>query len=204
MKTAAAIVLALALFGMFSKGKKERKPDVLPPPQRIVLHYDCARPEEVIVDEGRVQRIMTFSTKFSRRRAVDDETMYKIAQNIVRYAAANCIETELAAALVARESGFNPRAVSNAGAQGLGQMIPSTARKMGVQDPFDIEDNLRGTMAYLKELLDMWSDYPDQVDRALGSYLLGPGNVRRAGGVPGSARRYIDDIYAYRNQMLSY
>lgn len=203
MKTAAAIVLALALFGMFPKGKK-RKESPAPPPPQVVLHYDCAQPGEVIVDEGRVQRIMTFSTKFSRRRAVDDETMHKIARNIVRYSASHCIETELAAALIARESGFNPRAVSKTGAQGLGQLIPSTARRVGVKDPFDIEDNIRGSMAYLKEMLDMWGDYPDQVDRALASYLVGPGNVRRAGRVPDSARYYINDIYAYRNQMLSY
>ncbi len=84
------------------------------------------------------------------------------------------------ASLVRISSGFNPHAVSPSGAQGLGQLIPSTARKMGVQNPFDVEDNLRGSLAYLKQLVDLWAGYPDQIERALASYNAGPRTVRNA------------------------
>lgn len=194
--------MILAVFGMFSKSKKKHE-EPLPPPIQVAYTYNCAQPDEVQVDENSVRRIVEFSTKIRRNRPVDDPTMTRIAQTIVRYSVANCLEPELVAALIGRESGFNPNAVSRNGAQGLGQMIPSTASNMGVNNPFDIEDNVRGTTKYFKKLLDMWNGYPDQVERALASYLAGPGTVSRHGGVPGSTRDYINGVFEYRAKMLA-
>ncbi|MEW5947014.1 MAG: lytic transglycosylase domain-containing protein [bacterium] len=195
MKTAAVIVLVLALIGMFPK---HRSGESAPVP--IMAAYECAQPEGVVVDESRAERIARFGE--SIRTVVDGETMRFIARGIVKYATAHCIEPELAAALVARESRFNPRAVSKNGAMGLGQLIPSTAKRVGVSDPFDIEDNLRGTTLYFKSLLDMWSGHADQVERALASYLVGPSRVEKEG-VPPSSRPYINDILDYRARILS-
>ena len=86
-------------------------------------------------------------------------------------------------------------------------MLPSTARGMGASDCFDIEQNLRGAMGYLRLMLDKWDGYSDQVDRALASYLLGPLTVERRGGVPwnnATCKRYITDIYSYREKIKAY
>ena len=208
MKTAAAVVLIVALIGLIPKKKKKQPP---PPSStaavQVVQSKNCTPPENVEIDEDLVRRIVTHGQKLYRRQTVSDEKLDFIARNIIKYATLNCIEPELAASLVARESGYNPRAVSPSGACGLGQMLPSTARAMGASDCFDIEQNLRGAMAYLRQMLDMWEGYSDQMDRALASYLLGPGTIKRRGGVPWNNRTckvYITDIYKYRDTIKSY
>ncbi|MEW6202011.1 MAG: lytic transglycosylase domain-containing protein [bacterium] len=205
MKTAAAIVLVLALIGMFPKSKKHPDGRYVPPPAPVTQTYECFQPDSVVVDQSRVERIVRFGQRFFSRRGISESTMRDVAYNIVKYSTAHCIEPELIAALVARESGFNPRAVSRNGAMGLGQLIPSTARSMGVNDPYDIQDNLRGTTRYFKNLLNMWNGYSDQIERSLASYYFGPRVVENAGGVPNRSgvKEFIRDIFSYREKMLS-
>lgn len=91
------------------------------------------------------------------------------------------MDADLLEALVEAESGGNERAVSGAGAQGLTQLMPATARGLGVADAFDPEQNLRGGARYLKQQLDR---YGGDMDRALAAYNAGPGAVDRYGGIP--------------------
>ncbi|MFN3662398.1 lytic transglycosylase domain-containing protein [Yoonia sp.] len=81
--------------------------------------------------------------------------------------------------LVQRESGWNPQAVSHKGAIGLAQLMPSTARGLGV-DPHDPESNLNGGARYLRIQFDSFGSWP----LALAAYNAGPGAVSRHGGVP--------------------
>jgi soluble lytic murein transglycosylase-like protein len=83
-------------------------------------------------------------------------------------------------ALVWQESRWRPNAVSHAGARGLAQLMPGTARDLGVNadDPFD---NLEGGARYLREQLDR---FDGDLERALAAYNAGPGRVQRAGGIP--------------------
>ena len=83
-------------------------------------------------------------------------------------------------ALVAAESGYRPHAVSSAGAAGLGQLMPATARSLGVFDRFDVRANLDGAARYLRLMIDRFGS----VATALAAYNAGPGAVIRAGGIP--------------------
>lgn len=89
------------------------------------------------------------------------------------------VPVDLFLRLVNQESRFNPNAVSPAGAMGLAQLMPGTARDLGV-DPNDPVQNLTGGARYLRQQLDTFG----QPDLALAAYNAGPGNVRKHGGIP--------------------
>lgn len=100
---------------------------------------------------------------------------------------------ELIHSVVAAESAFEPQAVSPAGAQGLMQLMPATARELGVEDSFDPEQNLLGGSTYLKRLL---GKYHGDLDKALAAYNWGPGNVDRKGlaEMPEETRNYLAKV----------
>ncbi|HWE49069.1 MAG TPA: lytic transglycosylase domain-containing protein [Bryobacteraceae bacterium] len=90
------------------------------------------------------------------------------------------------------ESGFNPAAISPKGATGLMQLMPDTARQLGV-DPKDPRQNAEGGAQYLRDLLALYENRPDQVLLALAAYNAGPGAVEKYHGVPPylETRQYI-------------
>jgi soluble lytic murein transglycosylase-like protein len=103
-----------------------------------------------------------------------------LAPAIARAAAAEGIDPALLSAVAWTESGFRPQAVSGAGAQGLMQIMPATARGLGV-DPLDPQQALLGGARYLRQQLDAFGG---RADLALAAYNAGPTAVRRAGGIP--------------------
>ena len=97
---------------------------------------------------------------------------------IQEHAGRHSLRPELVRAVIQVESGFNPRALSPKGAMGLMQLMPATARYLGVIDAFDPEDNIRGGTRYLRLLLDK---YDGDERLALAAYNAGPGAVDKYG-----------------------
>ncbi|MBI5015140.1 MAG: lytic transglycosylase domain-containing protein [Deltaproteobacteria bacterium] len=108
------------------------------------------------------------------------------------------LDPRLVNAVIQVESGENPGALSHKGAMGLMQLMPDTARAMGVQDPFEPRDNIQGGVKYLAQMLDR---FHGRLDLALAAYNAGPSAVERYGGVPPYAetRNYVNRVLdAYR------
>ena len=120
----------------------------------------------------------------------------RIESSIATAAKRYNLPTVLVRAVVKAESGFRVRAVSPAGAQGLMQLMPATARELGVTDPFDIDQNIDGGAKYLRAMLDRFGG---DVKLALSAYNAGPGTVARYNGkVPyAETRNYVDRVLRF-------
>jgi hypothetical protein len=91
------------------------------------------------------------------------------------------VDASLVSAVIRAESNYEPRSVSRKGARGLMQLMPATARRMGVRKPFDPRSNVRAGVRYLRELADRYDGRPELV---LAAYNAGEGAVQAHGGVP--------------------
>jgi len=102
------------------------------------------------------------------------------------------LDPKLLHAIAKVESNYNPRAVSPKGALGVMQLIPSTARLVGVSDPFDPRENIYGGARYLRYLLDKFGD----LTLALAAYNAGPKAVEAYGGIPPypETQRYVRSV----------
>lgn len=140
------------------------------------------------VDERQESTVVSDKGEQSARRT-------EIDQAIVSAAGKYGLPAELITSVIRHESNFDPRAVSSAGAQGLMQLMPATARELGVDDPFDVRQNIDGGARYLKQML---TQFDGDMRQALAAYNAGPGTVRRYGGIPPypETLRYVRKVMA--------
>ena len=117
----------------------------------------------------------------------------RVADALNAAADAEGLPRELVWAVAFVESRYNPDAVSRVGAIGLMQLMPGTADAMGVEDPFNPEQNARGGAKLLARLI---KKYGGDVRRALAAYNWGSGNVDRSARWPGSVHAYADNVLA--------
>jgi len=101
------------------------------------------------------------------------------------------ISPKLLKAVAKVESNFRPDVTSTAGAMGIMQLMPGTARGLGVTDAFDPEQNIMGGAKYLRQMLDRFGG---DIRLALGAYNAGPGAVAKHGGVPSYSQKYVSKV----------
>ena len=106
------------------------------------------------------------------------------------------VPADLTRAVIGAESHFDPNVTSPKGAMGLGQLMPGTAKDLGVANPYDPEQNIRGTSLYLSQLIKM---FPDSMEKVIAAYNAGPQTVKEAGGVPNfdETKAYVDRVIGY-------
>lgn len=130
-------------------------------------------------DGGEVQtfNVQRAATGLKVTRPPDTRSA-RFDSSIETHAKAHGVDPDLVRAVIQVESAFNPVAVSSKGAMGLMQLMPATAADFNVGNPFDPEENIRGGVGYLKQLL---ARYDGKVELALAAYNAGPGAVDKYG-----------------------
>lgn len=137
-----------------------------------------------------------------RAKKISVEESSDIVDAIMRYSEQYDVNPKLVTAMIGRESGFDPQSVSSSNAQGLAQLLPSTAAHIGINDPFSIDEGTKGAALYIKMMLDRWVGYPNQIPLALASYAEGPNQIARAGGAySDQTAKYINDIISGCNSI---
>lgn len=151
---------------------------VRPQPVRLTQGADGRR---VIVNENSVQRARRFAAELLPIPDLPDLPSGALEPIIRRHSDAQHLDPRLVRAVIQVESGYNHRARSNKGAMGLMQLMPDTAVELAVFHPFDVDENLRGGTAYLRQMID---SFHGSLEMALAAYNAGPGAVERHHGVP--------------------
>jgi len=179
-------------------------------PQGLALG-EAQKDEEVIYYKRDDQGIF----HFTNRRTSSQYKVYMVFRGIMRanpnmkkeeiisiarkYSRLFNLDERLIQAVIEVESGFQSKAVSPVGAEGLMQIMPDTQKHLGVEDSFNPDDNIRGGVKYLREMLDRFG----RVDLALAAYNAGPSRVEQYKGIPPyeETQNYVRKVLALYKRM---
>jgi soluble lytic murein transglycosylase-like protein len=170
-------------------------------PEFVVENKTPAYVDNVMNDLWAIARIGTMPTTapvetVKMRASVNRSAVFHPVIN--RAAALYQVDPALVQAIIFAESGYNPSAVSKRGAMGLMQLMPGTAKAMGVKDCFDPEHNIYGGVKYFKKLV---NQFDGDVELALAAYNAGSRKVREFNGIPPyrATEHYIQKVLKYYN-----
>ncbi len=148
------------------------------PPRIADLKEDIPSRQEAPLEEGRPLPKMPDSARSRKISMKHAKRLARFAPLIEKAARKHNVPVELICGVILQESGANPRAVSHCGARGLMQLMPATARRFGVKNSFNPEQNIDGGTKYIRWLLDR---FDGDVKLALAAYNAGEGNVAKYG-----------------------
>ena len=158
---------------------------------------------EIYLHERRVAPVQTASYRVQPASYSVQTPSYRVCETpgnydgyIAEAARTHGVSFSLIKAVIRAESAFDPDAVSTKGACGLMQIMPATARELGVADPFDPRENILGGARYLRELL---NQFGGSIPLAVAAYNAGPGTVQSVNGVPP-----YDETQSYVRRVLRY
>lgn len=181
--------------------KEERRSAVSKTPAR---HSSSRTFREWNLPESQASAVYANFIRRQNKRLSPDEALL-IAKGIIGFSLKYGVDARLIMAMVMVESGFDPNSTSRTGAAGLGQLMPGTAKWMGVTNSYDTVENLYGTVKLVRNHLDKYNkqtgDSFQSLVLALAAYNAGEGAVSRAGGVPPYAEtqayvRRVINLYA--------
>ena len=184
-KALAALALAA---GIKAGGDLRKDWEDQPPPAKVAPVSEPERLQSVMEPMS-----VSTSTKTSTQAAPKQYTQKEIIRAMRRESRKHGLPLAFVDAIIKTESNYNQAAMSNKGAVGLMQLMPDTAKKLGV-DPHDAIQNIQGGTRYLKQLHDMFDDW----ELTAAAYNAGPKNVRDWDGVPpfDETQRYVKSVMA--------
>lgn len=175
-----------------------------PKRERVMIHLrDQTKRRGPSAEDAPVSAVATLGPRRASRSRGALPTPSELAPTVQKAAAHYSLPEALVWAVMKVESGFNPTVVSHVGAQGLMQLMPGTARDMGVSDPFDPVQNIYGGARYLRMLANR---FDGDIVLTLSGYHAGGGAVDEVGGIPYSqtaeyVRMVLNAYYAYQKQL---
>lgn len=203
MDWATVTLVFVATFVVFTTQYPDQKKSLSRPPAKRVVQKKAPAaepqnltytiPDQAEVSLNRYQKIVSYIMDTYKQVVISD--VLSIAENIVSYSTEYNVDPYLITALISVESSFNKKAVSSSGAKGLGQLMPFNFKTYGIKNPFDIEQNVRGTVRMMSQLIKRWDG---DVTHALASYYEGPNAIQSKYGKP-----FRESTSAYVNKTLA-
>ncbi|MCF8107800.1 MAG: lytic transglycosylase domain-containing protein [Desulfohalobiaceae bacterium] len=143
---------------------------------------------------------VTGSSRPADQPSLQKNAHHLIERSVSRASAKYGLSRDLIRGVIQAESDFQPRAVSPAGAQGLMQLMPATARELGVKNPFDISENIDAGARYLKKMLTLFNG---DLEQALAAYNAGPRTIQESNGeIPyRETRHFVQRVLSFSRRL---
>ena len=192
------LFIVIMIFGVWALTFREAQNNIRPVDENPVL---CKIENPVNIQEKPLllpEKSTALISESSSSSTLDKEEKCLFYPIILEAAGRYHVDPSLVRAIIMAESEYNPRAISRKGAKGLMQLMPKTAKELGVEDIFDPEHNINGGVKYFRQLLDQ---FDDDVKLALAAYNAGSTRVRKYKGVPPikETRYYLKKVFRYHD-----